>query len=390
MSKPRAIIVGSGISGLAAAHWLDDAGWDCLIIERAPSIREGGYLIGLTGLGYVSIKHLGIFDALQKVGYDMKENVIYDTSSREIVRISYKDAHGVDNVAVCRGDLSQTLAGVLPASVTIRFGEAVTDFANRDDKVDVTLQNGETLTADLLIGADGIHSSMRDKLFPDAKPMHNLGYSFAVYDVEGHNDINSDCLSYTRPGHMDAFYRLRDNRLAAMHLWRSGDQPKVAHATGQAAYEHLQTIAKGGHPQIADIVQRASDAGAPVLLDSLTMVKLPTWSQGRVLLLGDAAHCLTLMSGQGAAMAMASAEMLGQELKAHPDDILLALANHEKRLRPSITRLQGHSENLASAYITSNAFVYFLRNLILKIMPYSWLVAWHIKKINSEIELTKL
>ncbi len=98
------------------------------------------------------------------------------------------------------------------------------------------------------------------------------------------------------------------------------------------------------------------------------MVELPKWSQGRVLLLGDSAHCLTLVSGQGAGMALASAEMLGKALLAEAD-LDKALVLHEQKLRPIIGRLQARSRKMAAMFIPRSAFAFHLRNFIMRNMP---------------------
>ncbi|CAK7220365.1 hypothetical protein SCUCBS95973_004129 [Sporothrix curviconia] len=395
-TKNKAVIIGGGIAGLSVAFWLDKAGWESVIIERAQTIRGGGFLIGLTGLGYESAKHMDLVDPLNKVSYDLNENVMKTSSGSEIVRLKYTDAHGLESIALQRGDLAKTLAEAVPESATIRLGRTMANFVDNRDSVNVTLDNGETLKCDLLIGADGIHSHVRTQLFKDmdTTPLADLGYSFAVYDVEGdpETELEASCVSYTRPGHLDCFYRLRDRRIAVLHMWRD-EFPKLEvlrNENGKAAYERLHAIAAGGHPKIREFVNRSEAAGAPILVDTMTMVKMPTWSQGRVTLLGDAAHCLTLMSGQGAAMAMASAEILGRELKNSNNDVVAALAAHDKCLRPAILRLQDHSTNLAAAYIPRNAFIYHLRNWMIRLIPYSWLISWHSEKIKAENELTKL
>lgn len=85
-AKPRALIVGAGISGLAAAWWLDQAGWTSILIERAPAIREGGYVVGLSGLCIQTIKRMGLFEQFDAITYRFKENVIKDSSGRELIR----------------------------------------------------------------------------------------------------------------------------------------------------------------------------------------------------------------------------------------------------------------------------------------------------------------
>lgn len=284
-----------------------------------------------------------------------------------------------------RDDVAQILAKALPESAAIRYGETVGGAIDKGDKIEAKLGSGETIEADLLIGADGIRSSIRGQFWNGEECLENLGYNYAVYDVEDKKELETDCVSFNRPAYLDVLYSLRNDRLAALHIWRD-DMTELK--DGKPKFETVREVTAGARDTVKEILQLAETAGATPLIDSLTMVTLPQWSKGRVLLLGDAAHCLTLLSGQGAGMAIASAEILGRELMA-TKDIAQALANHEKKLRPITERLQKRTRDMASMYIPKGRFMYWFRNLLLKIVPYRWIVSWHVSSIKQEIDLTQ-
>jgi 2-polyprenyl-6-methoxyphenol hydroxylase-like FAD-dependent oxidoreductase len=171
---------------------------------------------------------------------------------------------------------------------------------------------------------------------------------------------------------MDILYRLRDDRLTTLYIWCDDG------STLQERVQKFDLLRKVvlGPPRIAQVIDRAEKSGSSPIIDSLTLVKLQRWSKGRVLLLGDSAHGPTLLSGQGARMGLASAEILGEELIA-TEDVAQACASHEKKLQPTIERLQDRSKRLAFPYIPKNAFVYYLGNLLMRVLPYSWIVSWH-------------
>ena len=130
---------------------------------------------------------------------------------------------------------------------------------------------------------------------------------------------------------------------------------------------------------------KAGATGDPPTIDSLTMDNFPAWSKGRFILLGDSAHCLTLISGQGAGMAMTSGEVLAWELAKQP--VLQALAAHDRRLRPAITRLQQRSRRMASIFIPESRLAFHTRNFTSRHMPRAWLGKYFANSIRSEIEL---
>lgn len=388
MTRPLAVIVGAGVAGLAAAWWLDKAGWRSLVIERATELRQNGYMLGLSGLGFETVSRMGLTETLEAASYRIDENVYKDSKGRELLRLRYRDfIRDLPYLAIRRNDLVRALAESLPGTAEIRFGETVGGFEDKGTHVDVSLASGETVTADLLIGADGFRSHTRQALFgPDGDCLQPLGYYFSVYDVDAPKDFETDFVSYAEPGHLAEYYALHDGRLAAMHVWRDGHSGLEGSADKAAL---LKRVSGASHPQVRALLDRAESAGDPIVVDSLTMVDLPQWSKGRVLLLGDAAHCLTLVSGQGAGMALASAEMLAQALK-ECGDLTAALAHHEARLRPIIGRLQGRSRKMAAVFIPRSVLAFRLRNFVLRHMPRALLGRYFSSAIKSEIELARM
>lgn len=388
MTRPLAVIVGAGVAGLAAAWWLDKAGWRSLVIERATELRENGYMLGLSGLGFETASRMGLIEMLEAASYRIDENVYKDSKGRELLRLRYRDfIQDLPYLAIRRNDLVRVLAESLPDTVEIRFGETVAGFKDKGTHVDVTLTGGETVTADLLVGADGFRSHTRQALFgQDGNCLQPLGYYFSVYDVDAPKDFETDFVSYAEPGHLAEYYALHGGRLAAMHVWRDG-RSGLERMPDKLAL--LNSVSATSHPQVRALLEQAGSAEDPIVVDSLTMVDLPQWSKGRVLLLGDAAHCLTLVSGQGAGMALASAEMLAQALK-EGGALTGALARHEARLRPIIGRLQARSRKMAAIFIPQSRFAFRLRNLVMRHMPRAWLGRYFSSAIRSEIELARM
>ncbi|WP_159994613.1 FAD-dependent monooxygenase [Roseomonas sp. 18066] len=371
MSSPHVLIAGAGIAGLAAALTLGRLGWRATIVERAPDLRADGYMIGLSGPGHAAATRLGLLPALQPHLRDVGENVYRDRNGKELLRLRYRELlQGFPWITLPRTELVAVLRQAAARFTKIRFGVTVTGFTQDAGGVTATLSDGSTERADLLIGADGARSAMGRLLFGDPAPAERpLGYRAAAFRVPDQLNLGEDFLSYAEPGRLAETYVLADGELATLYVWRTQETDFVPL---EQRRDLLRKNFAGTHPAALGWIEELPPA-APLYLDALTMLDRPAWSTGRVALLGDAAHCLTLVSGQGAGMAMASACLLAEEI-GRGGDIPAALARHEARLRPPIRRLQAHSQRMSKWFVPASPFAFAMRNALVRRMP-RWLLA---------------
>jgi 2-polyprenyl-6-methoxyphenol hydroxylase-like FAD-dependent oxidoreductase len=396
LKQAFAVICGAGVAGLAAAWWLRRAGWRVLVVEQAQDLRDGGHMMGLSGPGLATVRRMGLVPQLREVAYvDMGQHVYRDRRGREILRIDYHDVlSGIEWITLRRTALVQVLKQALleqSDDLEMRFGVTVAALQQDADGIDIQLSDGSRHAADLLIAADGVHSTLRRDYFSsDADCLKSLGYRYASYDVADKQQLGEDFLSYTEPGLQSEYYGLGGGRLAALHVWRS-------HASGLVPSDQrpalLQQQTARSHQFVRGTLA-AVGAQDPIVVDDLALVELPSWRQQRIVLLGDAAHSLSLISGQGAGVALASASILAEELERAagsgraPDAAQLdaALAQHERRLRPTILRLQQRSRKLAPVFVPASAAGFALRNFTLRVMPGFLLRRYFVSGLKSEAE----
>jgi len=156
----------------------------------------------------------------------------------------------------------------------------------------------------------------------------------------------------------------------------------VDHIPRHQVRQHLLSVYRGANPDVLKAIE-AIPVDEEIYCDSVQMVKLPTWRSSRCLLLGDAAHCLTLASGQGASMAMTSAFILSEALK-ESDDIDAALENHDKRLRPTIDAIQERTAKILKGYVPSSRFGFGFRNIVFRLLPERWIGNYVAKSVKKE------
>lgn len=382
MSGRQAIVIGAGVAGLAAAWWLHRIGWRVTVLERAADLRDAGYMIGLSGPGLEIARRMDLIPKLEAAACVVNENVYRDTRGRELLRLRYREfLKDLPYVALRRTSLVQALHDALDPGVEVQFSMHVTRVQDGENGASVEAANGRTFEGDLVIGADGLRSYVRRQLFsPDASYFKPLGYRFAAFDVADKLNLGVDFLSYTQPGHIVEYYTLSDHRIAALHVWCSAENGPVS---TDRRWPLIERASAHSHPSVRQMIDLAKGEAITPVLDDLTLIDMPEWRKGRVLLLGDAAHCLTLISGQGAGMAMASAAILAEELAK--GEIEQALLRHDARLRPSIMRLQERSRKMGKLFVPATPVSFHMRNIMLRYMPRSWLGQYFQNAVKSEI-----
>ena len=356
----RAVVCGAGIAGLALAHCLCEHGWDVVVLERAPGPREHGYMIDFWGPGFDAAEAMGLLPRLRERGYRIEGAGYYDDAGRLRATISYRqlaDAIGGDRLlSLLRPDLERTLRESLPDGADLRFGAGVVavDVAVVDvgdgtgERVRVRTDGGEVFHADLLVGADGVHSTVRRLVFgPEPEFLRYLGYHTAAFvfdDPEVCDQVRGRfCLTDSVAAQL-GFYGLRDGRVATFAVHRTPDPtlPPDHRAAVRRAYAALGWVAP-----------RALAACPPhgeVYYDQVAQIQMPTWSRGRVTLVGDAGYAVSLLAGSGASLAVAGAYVLAQHL-ARADTVEDALARYEQTWRPIVTAKQREARTTARWFV---------------------------------------
>lgn len=363
----KAVICGAGIAGLAAADRLAALDWDVVVVEKAPAPRRQGYMIDFFGPGYETAKAMGVLPRLNELGYEVDEMRYFDESGRRRAGINYERfsqlVHG-ELISIMRPDLERALREQVTGRVDLRFGTGVTAIDEQPDGVRAHLSDGSAIDADLLVGADGIHSTVRQLVFGDeARFLRYLGFHTAAYvfaDPEIYAEVgNRFCLTDTA-GRQMGFYGLRDGSVAVFTVHRTAD-PTVPADTRQAvraAYGDLGWVAPRALAQCPE--------PAELYYDQVAQIELPQWSRGRVVLLGDACGAVSLLAGQGASLAMGGAYVLAKQL-ANASSIEAALADYQRAWQPVVTEKQQVARSGADWFLPSSVFRVRLRRLVLTV-----------------------
>lgn len=368
MTQTRsALIVGSGIAGLAAALRLHQAGWSVRIVERAPRRRGGGYAVSFAGLGYDAAERMGILPALieRHITPDTMVYVKRDGStSFTVPGETVRALAGPRNLNLLRGDIEDVLHRAVREHAEIVYGTTVEHIDQDAEKVRARLSDGTEVVADLLIGADGLHSGTRAQVFgPESRFRRDLDHMAGVFMLDRLPEgvEPGTTASITDTGRTLAVIDLGRNGAAAFFGHRTDDPDAELAAGPHTAIPRAFGDMGWVTPQVLEQLATATD----VYFDTISQMVTDRWSRGRVVLLGDAAWCVTLFAGFGSALAVGGADALGTALEEH-DDVPAALAAWEERLRPEAERKQRLGRQVKGLYAPKDPVRLWLRDLPLR------------------------
>lgn len=371
----RVLISGAGLAGLTTAYWLRHHGHEPVLVEESPSLRLDGYGIDFFGTGYDVAEQMGIVEGLQ--GHQL-------FPPGEGSGIAYVDAQGkaraemrVDAIRAAlddrylplmHGQLVAAVAGALQDDVDVRYATTVTGIEATDDGALVTLSDGTTEAWDLVVGADGIHSNVRGLAFgAEADFAHYMGYYVASYFVPTGFTRTAVWDNYVEPGREVGLYSSDDSgRLVTLFMWSAEDEGPVP--PGERA-ARIRSAYEGMGWQTQELLDAMPVDGHEILMDTVTQIRMETWRAGRVVLVGDAAGCMTLISGQGASLALGSGYVLAEEL-AQVGDIAQALANYEHRVKPQIELRQHKARDFAKRFVPGSDAGVSVQVALLKLISY--------------------
>jgi deazaflavin-dependent oxidoreductase (nitroreductase family) len=361
----KVLICGAGVAGLALAQRMQSHGWEVCVVEHAPGPRSQGYMLDFFGPGYDAAEAMGVLPRLKRVAYRLEEVAYVDRNGRRRARLDYSQfARLLDGrlLSIMRPDLETALREELTDRADLRFGRGVAAIGSSPTGVRVTLTDGTRVDADLLVGADGIHSTVRRLVFgPEERYLRYLGFHTAAYVFEDpgiHRRLNGRFCLTESTGRQMGLYGLRDGRVATFCVHRTADP--ILPADSRAALRQI-------YAPLGWVVLRALDRCPPsseLYYDQVAQVVVPEWTRGRVALVGDACQAVSLLAGQGASLAVAGAYVLGEQL-ATADSIEAALARYEQVWRPVVTEKQRVGRRGAEWLLPRTAAQLWARRIIL-------------------------
>lgn len=341
MSRQHVLVTGASIAGPTLAFWLDRAGYDVSVVERAPELRLGGQNIDVRGTGREVLRRMNLDETLLANGTTEEGTRFVDEKGRTIAAFAAGDGDSDGPTAeleILRGQFAKILVEHAGPDTVYRYSDHVTGVEQDAEGVDVTFSGGSVERFDLVFFADGIRSSSRELVFPREVDTRAVGL-YTAYGVLPRS-ISDDAWWrwFNAPGSRVA--GLRPDNLGTTRFSLSW----VSESKGYE-YARQDDLVDALRETFGDVgweVPRILDSLGPdseLYIDYLAQVHAPRWSDGRVALVGDAAWCATPLSGMGTTLSVTGAYILAGEL-ARSGSHRSAFEAYDRLMRPLVEKVQ--------------------------------------------------
>ncbi len=373
----RVLISGAGIAGPTLAYWLLHYGFEPTIVEKAARLRTGGYVIDFWGAGFDIAERMGILPEVLHKGYAVQELRVVNRSGKRIAGFpveAFSRATKGRYISVSRADLAATIFGKIEGRVEAIFGDSVSRIEQNAGIVRVAFQHGPEREFDLVIGADGLHSEVRKLVFGAQSQFEKyLGYKAAAFEIEGYKPRDELVyVLYTEVHQQVARFTLHGNRTMCL-LTFADDNADTGDTAAQKSLLRKHFANSGWEcPQILE----AMDGSDELYFDRVSQIRMEArpglWTEGRVTLLGDAASCVSLLAGQGSALAMVAAYILAGELHRSKGNYAEAFARYQQLFAPFVQEKQKAALRFAGFFAPQSKASLFIRNQVINLVRIPW------------------
>jgi 2-polyprenyl-6-methoxyphenol hydroxylase-like FAD-dependent oxidoreductase len=336
---PTILISGASIAGPALAYWLNAQGWQTTVVERFAELRDDGQNIDVRGAGREVARRMGIEDAIRAASTGETGTEFVDADGRAVARFAAgrSDSGGATaELEIVRGQLSRIIVERTRDDTEYVFGNQIVGLDDGADGVTVTFAQGPARTFDVVVVAEGLRSRTRSLVFPGVDAVRELGLYIAYLTIPRTGDDTT--LWRWHSAGRGRSITLRPDNVGTTRATLTF----LSDVRGLDELDHdaVVTILRRTFADVGWVAPRVLAAldDASVYFDAVGQAHLPSWSSGRVALVGDAAYCSSPVSGMSTSLALTGAYVLAGELATHPHST--AFARYDRIMRPYVEQAQ--------------------------------------------------
>jgi 2-polyprenyl-6-methoxyphenol hydroxylase-like FAD-dependent oxidoreductase len=335
--KQQVLISGASFAGLTLAYWLNKFGYVVTVVELGKDLRTAGSPIDVRGDALKVAMEMGIYDQV-KANEFIHTDEIVGAEDQTLARFAINSLpEYLGDIEIHRGDLVKIIYEAIPKNeVEIIFGNSISQLTQHHDHIEVLFEKGESKVYDLVFGADGTHSTVRKLVFGpeiDFKKFLGVYFAFAAADHIRTGRPKSTGIVYRELGKQAVIFQFKDAANAILVFrapkldwhYRDRERPK------EILKEYFANNTNWKIPEILDAMLNADD----LYFDEACQIQMPTWTNGRVAVIGDAAYAPSFFTGMGTSLAMQGAAILAKELHGN-EDHQAAFKNYNDSFRPFV------------------------------------------------------
>lgn len=351
MARLKILICGGGCAGPALAYWLARTGHRVVVVERFPAVRATGAQIDLRAQGIEVVKCMGLLDVVRSKRVD-EEGVSFVDSQGNVKAtvMANKSGKGAQTITseyeIMRGDLVRILHDATKDDVEYIFGKTVDSFEQDEKEVVAHFSDGSSDTFDLLVGADGQGSRIRKAILPSDSPdpYRRLGVHLAYWFIPRTETDDNISKAYHSPGGRVIMHRSHNPTESQVYFMLRDDSKELCDIPRASVEQQkefwAQRFRDAGWQTETDRFLEGMKTTDNFYCQEAVQVCTETWHKGRVVLLGDAAHCPSPFTGMGTTSSLVGAYVLAGEINRNTENLAQAFANYDETLRPFVNEIQ--------------------------------------------------
>jgi 2-polyprenyl-6-methoxyphenol hydroxylase-like FAD-dependent oxidoreductase len=342
MNGKSVLISGASFAGLSTAFWMSRLGYEVTVVEIARGLRRGGTAVDIKGNTVDIVRRMGLFDQIRANRLSLSEwrfKNERDETVRSLVLRAEDQAPSDDEFEIERTVLLNLLFDTVKDRVEIVFDDSITALREVSGGIDVSFAKGAERTFDLVFGCDGIHSAVRKLWFGDeSRYLHFLGQYFSITIVDKLLIERDTGQMFNVPGKAAMLNAYKNNTDIVLSFASDEEIPYDRRDEQQQRRIISDQFAGVGWrtPELLEEVRRSKS----FYFDKLCQVRMPSWSKGRVALVGDAAYCPSPAAGMGGSIAIDGAAALADAMQDNAFDFERAFRHYNERFRPFIEQIQ--------------------------------------------------
>lgn len=346
MQRRKSVLIsGASFAGLSTAYWMRQLGYEVTIVETAKGLRTGGTAVNIQGDTVGIVERMGILDAIRAQRLNLErweyKNADDVTEGAMVIRVEGEPPPD-DDLEIERNTLLGLLFGLVENEAELVFDDSVVALSESADGVEVRFRKSASRSFELVLGCDGLHSTVRRLCFGrEAEYTHFLEQYFAISIVEKSLIRPNLAQMFNVPGKAVMLNAYKDKTDIVLCFVSENEIPYDYRDEAQQRKIIADQFAGVGW-RTAELLKEI-DGSSSFYFDKLSQVKMPSWSKGRVALVGDAAYCASPAAGKGGSLAIDGAAALADAFQKYPDDFERAFQEYDRSFRPFIEQVQAEA-----------------------------------------------